>query len=145
MNDDDLDPRIVAALRDVPVAGAELREAHISSALSVLDRRGRRASLRLASVAAAGLVLLGAGFLIGRAANDDGLVTVSGSMAVDTAEMVKGSADATGDACIRAGRTVLGEFTDRGLVRIIVLEAAPARIVVVDPRDCSTVAEVELP
>ena len=145
MNHDDLDPRIVAALRDVPPAGDDLREAHLSAALAVLDRRGRGVAMRLASFAAAGLVLLGAGFVAGRADDDDTIATAGGSPGTDTEAAVKGSSDALGDACASPGRTVLGEFTDRERVRIIVLETAPARIVVLDARDCSTVAEVELP
>jgi hypothetical protein len=145
MNQDDLDPRIVAALRDVPAAADDLREAHLSAALGAVGNRGRGAALRPASFAAAAVLLLGAGFAAGQARDGDTMTTAAGSPASDTEAGVKGSTDALGDACPATGRTVLGEFTDRSLVRIIVLETAPARIVVLDALDCSTVAEVELP
>ncbi len=144
MSDEDLDPRIVAALRDVSPADDGTRESHISVALEALGTRRRSASMRLASVAAAGIVLLGAGFVAGLNRGDGGRVPAAGEALVDVSS-VKGSADAKGDACAAPGRTRLGGYTDRGRVLIVVLETEPDRIAVLDALDCSIVTEVVLP
>lgn len=145
MSDDDLDPRIVAALRDVPPADDGTRESHLAAALGALGTRRRSASMRVASVAAAGVVLLGAGFVAGSSRGDGGRAPAAGEALVVDESTVKGSADAVGDTCAAPGRTALGDYTDRGRVLLVVLDSDPSRIAVLDAGDCSTVAEVMLP
>lgn len=74
--DDELDPRLVAALRDVPSAADGVRDAHIANAVAVADgsatfvyRRfpNRRGWL---SSAAAAVVLLAVGTAVGRSTVD---------------------------------------------------------------------------
>lgn len=70
---EDLDPRIVAALRNVESVDDNTRETHIAAALSELDRNmtsrnmTSRARWRWLSSAAAALVLLAVGTAVGRA------------------------------------------------------------------------------
>ena len=72
MDNEELDPRIVAAMRDIPPAGDDVREVHIATALGAAggsstvghartDRRGR-----WLSAAAAAVVLLAVGTAFGR-------------------------------------------------------------------------------
>jgi hypothetical protein len=63
-DDEQLDPRIVAALRDLPAASNEIRDAHIAEALShispsVSQRSAQRSPRRWLAVAAALAVLVG--------------------------------------------------------------------------------------
>lgn len=62
-DDNELSPRIEAALREVPPASAETRDAHISAALSELATPQRR-SIPYLAIAAALLVVLGVGSTI---------------------------------------------------------------------------------
>lgn len=73
MNDDEqLDPRIVAALRDLPAASNEIRDAHIAEALAYVSPSiARRSSRRWLAVAAA-LAVFAGGAAIGRGTRTSG-------------------------------------------------------------------------
>lgn len=145
MTRDDLDPRLVSLLRDVPPADDAVRDRHVSLAVAAMPPASSRSAARRLAVAAAGLVVLGAGFALGASRDDNNGLTAENNAVVAATDAVKGSSDSIGDACPAEGRTVLAEYTDRGNARILALDTDPARIVVLDARDCSRVAEVELP
>ena len=58
MNDDELDPEVLAALRDVAPVSDSLRDQHIASALAEISPAGARSRFTRLSVAAAVVVLL---------------------------------------------------------------------------------------
>ena len=61
-DNEELDPALAKALRDIPPAGAALRDAHIAAALAEMNPSVRRAPGRLrilTGVAAAAVVALG--------------------------------------------------------------------------------------
>jgi hypothetical protein len=68
---DDLDPRIVALLRDVPLSSSEVRDAHITGALASIQTTSRRAIPLWLSVAAATVVLVAGGAIAGRISVDN--------------------------------------------------------------------------
>jgi hypothetical protein len=63
---DDLDPRIVALLRDVPLSSSEVRDAHITSALAEIQVGSARKKPLWLGIAAASVVLLAGGAIAGR-------------------------------------------------------------------------------
>lgn len=74
MNNDDLDPRIVDAMRDVPSVDPDLREAHLAAAIEHVSSSsftysspsGRSSYSRVVAVAAAAIVVIAGSFAIGR-------------------------------------------------------------------------------
>ena len=71
-DDEQLDPRIVAALRDLPAASNEIRDAHIAEALAYVSPSiARRSSRRWLAVAAA-LAVFAGGAAIGRGTRTSG-------------------------------------------------------------------------
>ena len=58
MNDDELDPEVLAALRDVVPASDALRDQHIASALAEISAASSRSRIKWLSAAAAVIVLL---------------------------------------------------------------------------------------
>lgn len=73
MNDDEqLDPRIVAALRDLPAASNEIRDAHIAEALAYVSPSVTRRSPRRWLAVAAALAVFAGGAAIGRGTRTSG-------------------------------------------------------------------------
>lgn len=71
-DDEQLDPRIVAALRDLPAASNEIRDAHIAESLAYVSPSiARRSSRRWLAVAAA-LAVFAGGAAIGRGTSTSG-------------------------------------------------------------------------
>ena len=145
MTSDELDPRLVSLLRNVPPIDDEVRDRHVALAIAEMPHESSRSAPRRVAVAAAGLLILGAGFTLGASREDRGGIAAENNAVVEATDTVKGSSNAMADTCSAEGRTVLTEYSSRGRVRIIALDTNPDRIVVRDAQDCSTVTEVELP
>ena len=77
---DDLDPRIAALLRDVPLNSSEVRDAHITSALAEIQVGTVRKRPLWLGIAAASVVLLAGGAIAGRITADN---PVGPSLAAD--------------------------------------------------------------
>lgn len=161
----DLDPAIVAALRDVPPADAGIRELHLATALAEVNgtavRNGSRRATRWLSVAAAALVLLGVGFITGSASRGSGVgsATANGETTsnVDSTLIVKGGGaggDAAGAAApgttspcpVESTMTLLMRFeTASGRMVAYVRTTPSPAIIVMDESTCSILREIDLP
>lgn len=140
-HDDELDPNLVAALRDVPVADAATVDSQVAGALDHLGsvRTGTGPARRWLSVAAAVVVLL-AGFGLGRV--DGGSDDRTRNAAVDAATTTiapKGAANCP----LPDGGRVIGEYRTEAGERTIIL--TETEILVVDAVTCETVQRVPLP
>lgn len=71
-DDEQLDPRIVAALRDLPAASNEIRDAHIAEALAYVSPSVTRRSPRRWLAVAAALAVFAGGAAIGRGTRTSG-------------------------------------------------------------------------
>lgn len=146
MNDEtELDPVIVAALRDVPSADQALREAQIAAALDHVEvartnAGGSPARQRWLSVAAATAALAG-GFLVGRAGDDTANQPRNAAVDVTTTTMPP----KTGTACateVGDGR-ILAEYASNDGPRMIVL--GEDALVIIDAESCAPVQTIPLP
>ena len=117
---DDLDPRIVALLRDVPLSSSNVRDAHITQALAELHGSSRRSVPTWLSVAAASLALVAGGALVGRITAND---AASPSLAAPVSTLVTQIPVKSGlpTACKPAAQkfTVVGRTEVRNQTRII--------------------------
>lgn len=71
-DDEQLDPRIVAALRDLPAASNEIRDAHIAEALAYVSPSVARRSPRRWLAVAAALAVFAGGAAVGRGTRSSG-------------------------------------------------------------------------
>jgi hypothetical protein len=71
-DDEQLDPRIVAALRDLPATSNEIRDAHIAEALTYVSPSVSRRSPRRWLAVAAALAVFAGGVAIGRGTRTSG-------------------------------------------------------------------------
>lgn len=71
-DDEQLDPRIVAALRDLPAASNEIRDAHIAEALAYVSPSVARRSPRRWLAVAAALAVFAGGVAVGRGTRSSG-------------------------------------------------------------------------
>jgi hypothetical protein len=110
-NDDDtLSPDVLAALRDVGPVDEALREEHLTRALAELPATGttgRRWSLM--TTAAAAVVALSVGALIGRSTSDTGTEVRNASPTSTTVAPAKASVDCAGQF---GDEIFVGEWTD---------------------------------
>ena len=121
-DDEQLDPRIVAALRDLPAASNEIRDAHIAEALSHISpsvsqrsaqRSPRRSPRRWLAVAAALAVLVGGNALYASLSpSTDSNVTPRNGV-VTTTVPVKGSVCGAN----LADYTIVGAYSSAGSVQ----------------------------
>lgn len=149
-DDDSLSPEITAALRTIAPADDAVREAHIARALGALENQqpavsgGRRFSPL--SVAAAVVVSLALGSVIGRTNSDTGTAvrnaapntTITATSANSTpgdTMPAKGSVDCADEI---AGETFIGEWTDEGTTKFLTVAASAFYV-----RDSSTCAVLE--
>ena len=141
MNDDELDPEVVAALRDVAPASEALRNQHIAAALADSAPASSRSRVKWLSAAAAVIVLLVGGNALYAAlspSSDTPTVAAAPHNSVTTVP-VKGSAcgaDLT-------GYTIVGTYSSAGSVREVWSSAQ--NLVVVDPTSCAVIASYPLP
>lgn len=131
MNDDDLDPEVVAALRNVAPASDSLREQHITAALAEISPAEARSRFTRLSAAAAVVVLLVGATAIVRlgATSTDSNVTPRNDTI--TTVPIKGSAcgaDLT-------DYIIVGAYSSAGSVREV--WSSKQDLVVVDQTSCA--------
>ena len=131
MNDDELDPEVLAALRDVAPASDSLRERHIASALAEISPAEARSRFtRLGAAAAVVVLLVGATAIVRLGATStDSNVTSRNSMI--TSVPPKGS---TCGAEL-ADYTFVGTYSSADSVREVWSSAQ--NLVVVDQASCA--------
>jgi hypothetical protein len=131
MNDDDLDPEVVAALRNVAPASDSLREQHITAALAEISPAEARSRFTRLSAAAAVVVLLVGATAIVRlgATSTDSNVTPRNDTI--TTVPVKGSA-CSADL---TDYIIVGAYSSAGSVREV--WSSKQDLVVVDQTSCA--------
>ena len=138
-DDEQLDPRIVAALRDLPAASNEIRDAHIAEALSHISTSvSQRSPRRWLAVAAALVVLVGGNALYASLSPSTGS-TVSPRNDPVTTVPTKGSVCDAG----LAGYTIVGTYSFAGSVREV--WTSKQNLVVVDQTSCAQLGTVTHP
>lgn len=142
-DDEQLDPRIVAALRDLPAASNEIRDAHIAEALShispsVSQRSAQRSPRRWLAVAAALAVLVGGNALYASLSPSTDS-TVSPRNSTVTTVPIKGSV--CGED--QAGYTIVGTYSFAGSVREV--WTSKQNLVVVDQTSCAELGIITHP
>jgi len=142
-DDEQLDPRIVAALRDLPAASNEIRDAHIAEALShvspsVSQRSAQRSPRRWLAVAAALAVLVGGNALYASLSPSTDS-TVSPRNSAVTTMPAKGSVCDAG----LADYTIVGTYSSAGSVREV--WTSKQNLVVVDQTSCALLGTITHP
>ena len=130
MNDDELDPEVLAALRKVAPASDSLRDQHIAAALSESSPVSSRSRVKWLSAAAAVIVLLVGGNALYASLSSSTDSNVTPQNGTVTTVPVKGSAcgaDLT-------GYTIVGTYSSAGSVREVWSSAQ--NLVVVDQSSC---------
>jgi hypothetical protein len=141
MNDDELDPEVVAALRNVAPGSDAVRDQHIAAALGAISTTSPRSRVKWLSAAAAVIVLLVGGNALYASlspSSDTPTVAAAPNNSVTTVP-VKGSlcgADLT-------DYTIVGTYSSAGSVREVWSSAQ--NLVVVDPSSCAVIASYPLP
>jgi hypothetical protein len=142
MNDDELDPEVVAALRDIAPASDALRNQHIAAALAESSPASSRSRVTWLSAAVAIVVLLiGGNSLYAALSSSGGTPTVAAARnnSVTTTVPVKGSACGAS----LPGYTVVGTYSSTGSVREV--WASAQNLVILDPSSCAVIARYPLP
>ena len=134
MNDDELDPEVLAALRNVAPASDSLRNQHIAAALAESSPVSFRFRVKWFSAAAAVIVLIVGGNALYAAlspSSDTPTVAAAPNISVTTSVPVKGSACGAG----LTDYTIVGTYSTAGSVREVWNSAQ--NLVVVDPTSCA--------
>jgi hypothetical protein len=138
-DDEQLDPRIVAALRDLPAASNEIRDAHIAEALAYVSPSvARRSPRRWLAVAAALVVLVGGNALYASLSPSTDSTVSPRNSAVTTMP-------AKGSVCGEdlAGYTIVGTYSSAGSVREV--WTSKQNLVVVDQTSCTQLGIITHP
>jgi len=132
MNDDDLDPEIVAALRDIAPASDALRNQHITAALGEISTTSSHSRIKWLGAAAAVIVLLvgGNALYASLSPSTDSNVTPRNGV-VTTTVPVKGSVCGAD----LADYTFVGAYSSAGTVREV--WSSKQGLVVVDQTSCA--------
>ena len=132
MNDDELDPEVLAALRDVAPASDSLRDQHIAAALGEISPAGARSRIKWLGAAAAIVV-----FLVGGNALYASLSSSTDSSVTPKTDVVSTSMPVKGSACGAdlTGYTIVGTYSSAGSVREVWSSAQ--NLVVVDQSSCA--------
>jgi hypothetical protein len=141
MNDDELDPEILAALRDVAPASDSLRNQHIAAALAESSSVSSRSRVKWLSAAAAVIVLLVGGNALYAALSPSGetpTVAAAPNNSVTTVP-VKGSVCGAN----LADYTFVGTYSSAGSVREVWSSAQ--NLVIVNSDSCAVIASYPLP
>ena len=139
MNDDDLDPEVVAALRNVAPASDSLREQHITAALAEISPAEARSRFtRLSAAAAVVVLLVGATAIVRLGATSTDSNVTPRNVAITTIP-VKGSVC---DASL-TGYTFVGTYSSADSVQEVWSSAQ--NLVVVEPSSCAVIASYPLP
>jgi len=139
MNDDELDPEVVAALRDVAPASEALRNQHIAAALADSAPASSRSRVKWLGAAAAVIVLLVGGNALYAAlspSTDSNVTPRNGGV---TTMPVKGSACGAS----LADYTIIGTYSSAGSVREI--WSSKQNLVVVDQTSCAQLSTISHP
>ena len=139
MNDDDLDPRILAALRDIAPASDSLRDQHIAAALGEITVSRKTPRSAWLSAAAAVVVLLAGATAIlrlGATSTDSSVTPHNGAI---TTVPVKGST--CGADLI--DYTIVGTYSSAGSMREVWSSAHD--LVVVDQSSCDVLDTITHP
>ena len=131
MNDDELDPEVLAALRDVAPASDALRDKHIAAALVEISAASSRSRIKWLSAAAAVIVLLVGGNALYASlspSTDSNVTPRNGGV---TTVPVKGSVC---DASL-TGYTFVGTYSSADSVREV--WSSKQDLVVVDQTSCA--------
>jgi hypothetical protein len=142
MNDDELDPEVLAALRNVAPASDAVRNQHIAAALAESSPVSSRSRIKWLSAAAAVIVLIVGGNALYAAlspSSDTPTVAAAPNISVTTSVPVKGSACGAG----LADYTIVGTYSSAGSVREVWSSARD--LVVVDQSSCAVIASYPLP
>jgi len=131
MNDDDLDPEVVAALRDIAPAPDALRNKHIAAALAEISPVGARSRVKWLGAAAAIVVLLVAGNALYASLSPSTDSNVTPQTVTVTTVPVKGSACGAN----LAGYTIVGTYSSADSVREV--WSSKQDLVVVDQPSCA--------
>ncbi len=139
MNDDDLDPQVLAALRAVTPASDSLREQHIATALGAIAASRKTPRSAWLSAAAAVVVLLAGATAILRlgASSTDSSVTPRNGAVVTVP--VKGAACGAG----LSHYTIVGTYSSADSVREVWSSAQ--NLVVVDQSSCDVLDTIAHP
>ena len=138
-DDQQLDPRIVAALRDLPAASNAVRDAHIAEALAYVSPSvSRRSPQRWLAVAAALVVLVGGNALYA-SLSPSTVSNVSPRNDAVTTVPIKGSV--CGEDL--AGYTIVGTYSFAGSVREV--WTSKQNLVVVDQTSCTQLGIITHP
>jgi hypothetical protein len=132
MTDDELDPEVLAALRNIAPASDALRDQHISNALGEISPAGARSRIKWLGVAAAIVV-----FLVGGNALYASLSSSTDSSVTPKTDVVSTSMPVKGSACGAdlTGYTIVGTYSSAGSVREVWSSAQ--NLVVVDQSSCA--------
>ena len=133
MNDDELDPEVLAALRNVTPASDAVRKQHIAAALAESSPVSSRSRVKWLSAAAAIIVLIVGGNALYAAlspSSDTPTVAAAPNNSVTTVP-VKGSAC----GAELADYTFVGPYSTAGSVREV--WSSTQNLVVVDPTSCA--------
>jgi hypothetical protein len=139
MNDDDLDPEVVAALRDIAPASDALRNQHIAAALAASAPASSRSRVKWLSAAAAVIVLLVGGNALYASlspSTDSNVTPRNGGV---TTIPVKGSVCGAN----LTDYTIVGTYSAAGSVREV--WSSKQDLVIVNPSTCAVIARYPLP
>jgi hypothetical protein len=142
MNDDELDPEVVAALRNVAPASDSLRNQHIAKALAESSPAASRSRVKWLSAAAAVIVLLVGGNALYASLSPSGetpTVAAARNNSAPTTVPVKGSVC----GAILTDYTIVGTYSSAGSVREV--WSSEQNLVIVNPDSCAVIASYRLP
>jgi hypothetical protein len=131
MNDDELDPEVVAALRDVAPASEALRNQHIAAALADSAPASSRSRVKWLGAAAAVIVLLVGGNALYAALSPSTDSNVTPQPGTSTTVPVKGSVCGAN----LADYTFVGAYSAAGSVREV--WSSKQDLVVIDQTSCA--------
>ena len=154
MNNDDhfdsdqLPPHIIAALRDAAPANDDERDSQISTALDHLAITARSPRNSWLSVAAASLVLLAGGVLIGRTTSDSKSTNIaSASDQTPTSLVAKGNGDTSTTivplCADRVDGEYIGAYSSEGTQWL--MYASGATLSIVNASSCAIAIQIPLP
>jgi hypothetical protein len=136
---DDLDPRIAALLRDVPLSSSEVRDTHITSALAEIQAKSARKRPLWLGIAAASVVLLAGGAVAGRiTANNPVGPSLAANIPNTTVTIPIKSSLATTCAPTKKDFTFVGRAMVKDQARVIFSTAAGLEVYV--EKSCELVA-----
>jgi len=141
MNNDELDPEVVAALRDVAPASEALRNQHIAAALAESTPTAARSRVKWLGAAAAIIVLLVGGNALYASLSPSGetpTIAAAPNNSVTTVP-VKGSVCAAN----LTDYTIVGTYSAAGSVREV--WSSKQDLVIVNPSRCAVIARYPLP